>query len=656
MKLSGIIVLLAGLGLMATGCGDDDDTTRSSEKDIISFVFDELEPDVAASIDNENTLITATVPSGTSLTTLVPAITISEKATVDPPSGQPQDFTNSVIYTVTAEDGTKKAYTVVVNEEASSGKEILSFVFEEFEPDVTAAIDEANAVVTAEVPFGSSLKSLTPTIGISDKAGIDPPSGQPADFSTPQIYTVTAEDGTKRLYTVVVSVGKSNENELRHIRISENKAVGAIDQSTNNVAFHVPFGTDLTALSFDYILSDEASADPPVAQKIDLSTGGKITVTAENGDVREYSVEVAFYPQDKGVRGVWLTNVASNALNSRADIRAAVELVEELNMNTIFMVVWNKGLTLFDSDVAEAVTGTRIDPVYGNVGRDPLQELIEETNAVNTEKGTDIKVVAWFEYGFASQFGQPGQLLNDNPDWAARDNQGNIVEKNNFYWMNGLLPDVQQFMTDLFKEVVQDYDIYGVQGDDRLPAMPVEAGYDDYTVNLYKTEHGGAEPPADFREDNWIQWRVDKINDYSQTLYDEMKALDPQILVMHGPHPMTFGRREYLQDYTTWLNNGYTDSASPQLYRRDDQGIGVYRGLLESQLVLINNDKLERFFPGILLQVGSYVPNEEFLADMIYTHRDNNIQGEVYFFFEGLKARKELFKNLYPAKAIYPDL
>ena len=540
--------------------------------------------------------------------------------------------------------------------QVSSEKEILSFVFEEFEPDAEGLIDDDQNLIRVEVPFGTSLRSLSPTIIISQKAAVDPPSGQARDFSASQVYTVTAEDGTRRLYTVVVNEGERNENELKQIRIAENKAPGTINQDENTVTFKVPYGTDLGALSFTYTISDEASADPAINEKTDLSSNAKITVTAENGDVREYDITVETYPQDTGIRGVWLTNVASSALNSRENIRAAVALVEELNMNTIFTVVWNKGFTLFDSDVAATVTGFRIDPVYGNAGRDPLQELIEETAAVNAAKGTDIKVVAWFEYGFASQFGQPGQLLDDNPDWAAIDNKGEMVVKNNFYWMNGLLPEVQGFMTDLLKEVVQEYDIDGVQGDDRLPAMPIEGGYDNYTVDLYKSEHGGQEPPSDFGEDNWVQWRVEKMNGYALELYNEMKALAPEILVMHGPHPMTFGRREYLQDYTTWLNNGYTDSASPQLYRRDDQGIGVYRGLLNEQVALIDNDKLSRFFPGILLQVGGYVPNEEFLADMIYLHRDNSIQGEVYFFFEGLKARKELFEKLYPAKAIYPDL
>ena len=45
-------------------------------------------------------------------------------------------------------------------------------------------------------------------------------------------------------------------------------------------------------------------------------------------------------------------------------------------------------------------------------------------------------------------------------------------------------------MISLFQEVISKYDIDGVQGDDRLPAMPSIAGYEPSTIALYKQEKG----------------------------------------------------------------------------------------------------------------------------------------------------------------------
>jgi uncharacterized lipoprotein YddW (UPF0748 family) len=61
--------------------------------------------------------------------------------------------------------------------------------------------------------------------------------------------------------------------------------------------------------------------------------------------------------------------------------------------------------------------------------------------------------------------------------------------------MNGFDPEVQDFIMAMIMEVVEKYDVEGIQGDDRLPAMPSLAGYDNYTSSLYKAKYG-KEPPS----------------------------------------------------------------------------------------------------------------------------------------------------------------
>ena len=94
--------------------------------------------------------------------------------------------------------------------------------------------------------------------------------------------------------------------------------------------------------------------------------------------------------------------------------------------------------------------------------------------------------------------------MEKKPNWKAMDNAGNLVVKNGFDWLNGFDPEVQDFMRDLFVEVVKNYEVDGVQGDDRLPAMPSIAGYEPYTVDLYKKENEGRDPPSYSRDKDWI--------------------------------------------------------------------------------------------------------------------------------------------------------
>src|SRR5690606_14813491 len=174
----------------------------------------------------------------------------------------------------------------------------------------------------------------------------------------------------------------------------------------------------------------------------------------------------------------------------------------------------------YPSDVMERQFGVRIADAYR--GRDPLQEMIVESH----RKG--IKVHAWFEYGFAASYnGQGGLILQQKPEWSARDADGNLLKKNGFEWMNAFHPDVQNFMISLVTEVVAQYDVDGVQGDDRLPAMPSSGGYDAYTVESYRKQHGGKAPPSDSNDPEWVAWRAGLLTDFQGRLYRAVKAIKP---------------------------------------------------------------------------------------------------------------------------------
>ena len=174
---------------------------KSSEKEILSFRF--TNPDVAADIRSEGR-IEAEMPYGTDLTNLTPIITISDKATISPISGEPVDFTNPVTYTVTAEDGSQAVYLAVVTKDKNSEKRILAFRFASL--NIDAVINEDTKEIEATVHYGTDVTTLVPTILISDDARVVPSSDYVTDFSQPVTYTVFAENGSQVEYVVTVIV------------------------------------------------------------------------------------------------------------------------------------------------------------------------------------------------------------------------------------------------------------------------------------------------------------------------------------------------------------------------------------------------------------------------------------------------------------------
>src|SRR5690606_11728518 len=106
---------------------------ENDDVQILSFQFlananDALVQNVSTVINTDDHTITATVPYGTNITALVPAITTSTGASHTPEGAQ--DFTEPVTYTVTAADEeTSQAYTVTVIVGENNEAEILGFQF-----------------------------------------------------------------------------------------------------------------------------------------------------------------------------------------------------------------------------------------------------------------------------------------------------------------------------------------------------------------------------------------------------------------------------------------------------------------------------------------------------------------------------------------------
>jgi uncharacterized lipoprotein YddW (UPF0748 family) len=249
-------------------------------------------------------------------------------------------------------------------------------------------------------------------------------------------------------------------------------------------------------------------------------------------------------------------------------------------------------------------------------------------------------------------------LLAKKPQWAARDCKGNLLNKNGFEWLNALDCEVQDFLLSLILEVVNNYDVDGIQGDDRLPALPCEGGYDNGTIERYQQEFG-KNPPQNPKDKQWLQWRADILTDFLARLYTEVKAVNNNLLVSMAPNIHDWALREYLQDSQTWLQKGLVDIIHPQIYRRD---FNSYKGIVDRLVIqqFTDNNRV-KLAPGVLMKLGSYNISPDYLMQVIEYNRACGIRGEVFFFYEGLRDNNNalaevLRKNCYSQTALFPCL
>ena len=86
---------------------------------------------------------------------------------------------------------------------APSDKSITAFNFAS--PAAIGTINESVHTITINVPFGTNVTALAPTI-THNGLSISPASGVPQDFTNPVTYSVTAADFSMQNYTVSVVI------------------------------------------------------------------------------------------------------------------------------------------------------------------------------------------------------------------------------------------------------------------------------------------------------------------------------------------------------------------------------------------------------------------------------------------------------------------
>lgn len=285
------------------------------------------------------------------------------------------------------------------------------------------------------------------------------------------------------------------------------------------------------------------------------------------------------------LRGVWLTNFGGAALFFPQGVNRVMCQLRQLNFNTVYPVVWNRGNTFYPSAVAKREVGNTQGSLQAilMLGRDVLAQIVKQGHREG------LRVIPWFEYGFMTPCNS--QLAQRHPDWLTLRKNGNKLLKDDLHqqddrnakakrqyprnkavikqvWLNPLHPAVQQFILDLLVKVVTKYDIAGIQLDDHF-GLPVEFGYDRFTVKLYQQEHQGRKPPNSYLDSEWMRWRANKISDFMQRVFQAVKSVKPDCLVSLSPNPQYFAYSAYLQDWLSWVQRGVVDELICQVYRND---------------------------------------------------------------------------------------
>lgn len=252
-------------------------------------------------------------------------------------------------------------------------------------------------------------------------------------------------------------------------------------------------------------------------------------------------------------RAVWFSYLewplfdTTSAETFTASVGAAFDRCAAAGLNVVVVQVRPFSDAIYPSSIypwSHLVTG-----VQGQApGFDPLAILIEQAHA------RGLVFEAWVNpYRVRLNNSTPaGALAADHPavlheDWA--------IEANGGLYYDPALPEVQQMVVDGVTELVQNYNVDGIEFDDYFYPTTDEA-FDEDSFARY-----GAGQPLN-------EWRRGNVNTLVQKVYAAVKAVRPA--VVFGISPQGNNDNNYHQQYSDvglWLSTpGFVDYVMPQVY------------------------------------------------------------------------------------------
>jgi len=298
--------------------------------------------------------------------------------------------------------------------------------------------------------------------------------------------------------------------------------------------------------------------------------------------------------QPEQVRAMW---VVRTALTSRESIERFVEDAVSHGFNTLIVQVSGRGDAYFKSEIMPPAE----ELIWAPRDFDPLATVLELAHA------RGLKVHAWlndfFVYNLGGSPAWPQHVVNQHPEWITHNYQGISTadpalavsrpgDLEGAYVDPGL-PEVREWVTSRFVEVVKKYPVDGIHHDFvRYPSR--NYGYNPKVREIFKEQYGV--DPLDLRQRRtelreqlgaakvgqldaaWEKFRRTNVTETVRMIHDAVKAIRPDIVISAAVFADVYSAgSDKAQEWPLWLKEGYIDVAVPMAYNTNTS-------LVESQI------------------------------------------------------------------------
>jgi len=266
-------------------------------------------------------------------------------------------------------------------------------------------------------------------------------------------------------------------------------------------------------------------------------------------------------------KAVWVTRFD---YKTPEDVTTIIENCRDAGFNTVIFQVRGNATAFYPS---------KIEPWaeqfgFESPGFDPLALACSQAHRQGLELHAWVNVMpAWRG---TTPPAHADQIYNTHPEWFWYDQQGRRQPLTSFYVsLNPCLPEVRNYITGVFREIVANYDLDGLHMDyirfpNEPPAIPADSGIDyprdERTLALYRRATGLA--PDDDPE-SWVRWRTDQVTELVADIHRMIRWTRPRAALTASVGTSTEGSLRHFRDELCWVREGLIDAAFPMDYRPD---------------------------------------------------------------------------------------
>ena len=309
-----------------------------------------------------------------------------------------------------------------------------------------------------------------------------------------------------------------------------------------------------------------------------MENTNKFSISSEKLEIKNEIINEATINKSEETKAIWLSYIDLYYADKteeefKNDINEKFDKIKALGLNRVICHIRANSDAAYFSEIfpfSEKYSGTEgLRTTY-----DPLDYMVKAA------KERDLYIEGWINpYRVSTKTTDINELSDQNPAkiWLTdndKSNDNNVLFTENGIFYNPASEGVRKLIVDGITEVLENYDIDGIQFDDYFYPT-TEKDFDKISYDTYKSSAPSYLPLDEWRRTN-VNILISQVYKTVHKFEGKTFGISPAAAISEDKSDTNY--KNYYADIYTWMSDeGYIDYIAPQLYFGYEYPLNEYK-------------------------------------------------------------------------------